>query len=193
MGRSYTNITLKGPERDAIEVALVNMKRQAVVTPTCDSLTVVFDAASEDQDGYVYDLASNLSRDLSCIALAVTNHDDSVLYFKVYDRGELIDTYNSCPSYFEDVEPLPPSGGNAELLCSLFARPGNATNVEEILCFDALADDADDRYVFESERHIDLIDALGLSRHAAGLGFEAVMAGELPEGLNLSDFRILTT
>lgn len=192
MGRFYTNITLSGPSGDAIEAAVRRMNRRAVVTPTVDAQTVVFDAASESQDGGVYELAAALSRDLACVALAVTNHDDSVLYYRVFDRGQLMDLYDSCPSYFEDVEPLPPTGGKADLLCCLLRQPGNTSRVEEILRFDTLADDAADRYVFESERHADLVDALGISRFADGFGFEAIMSGDLPKGLKLSDCRVLT-
>ncbi len=191
MGRFYTNITLKGPPRDTIEATLRGLKRRAIVTPTCDGVTVVFDAASEAQDGQVYELASTLSLDLSCLALAVTNHDDSVLYFRVFEGGQLIDSYDSCPSYFEDVEPMLPSGGDAALLCRAFARPGNTASIDEILRFDALADGAGDRYVFETERHADLVDALGLSRYAVGIGFEAVTAGQLPVGLSPSDCIVL--
>ena len=192
MGSFYTNITLCEPSGEAVEAAVRGLSRRAVVTPTVEGQIVVFDAASESQDGGLYELAAALSLDLACVALAVTNHDDSVLYFRVFDCGELIDSYDSCPSYFQDIDPLPPTGGNAGLLCSLFGRSGDVGRVDEILRFDALADEAADRYVFESERHADLADALGLSRYAVGVGFEAIMAGDLPKGLSLADCSVLT-
>jgi hypothetical protein len=192
MGRFYTNITLSGPSGDAVASALRGRNLRAVVTPTVNAKTVVFDAASESQDGGLYELAAALSLDLACVAFAVANHDDSVLYFRVFDNGELIDSYDSCPSYFQDIEPLPPTGGKADLLCGLFGQIDNAGQVEDILRFDALADEEAERYVFESERHADLSVALGLSHYAVGFGFEAIMTGDLPKGLNMSDCSVLT-
>lgn len=95
MGHFYTNVTLKGPTQDAIARTIAAQPRWALVSPSIGDKTVVYDRAGESQDGSIFEFAKHLSGELKCIALAVTNHDDSVLFYRLYDAGELIDNYNS--------------------------------------------------------------------------------------------------
>lgn len=46
-----------------------------------------------------HSVVRKLSLDLSCPALAVMNHDDSVMLYALYDRGELVDQYDSDPDF----------------------------------------------------------------------------------------------
>ncbi len=187
VGSFYTNITLRGTTQDQVAAFLAGRGRRAMVTPTSRELTVVYDADGEAQDGSIYELARALSDALGCVALAVMNHDDSVLYFQLFREGVRVDEYDSCPSYFEHRDPLPPAGGDAPRLCELFAAPGMADRVEDILRFDSIANEDEDRYVFEMERHADLVQALGLSDHAVGTGYDAIASGQVPRGLDLRD------
>jgi hypothetical protein len=185
MGNFYTNATLKGPDDLTVARALDRMRRVAGVAPTQGDLTVIFDRASERQDGSAYPFLEQLTRELDCLALYVTNHDDSVLYYRLYRSGEVIDNYDSCPNYFHG-EPVPPEGGNADVLCKAFGVPAARDTVHDILHFDRLApeNEGSDRYVWEVERHGALATALGLPLWAVGFGYTYLSKDDWPEGLS---------
>lgn len=195
LGRFYTNITLKGASQEAIIASLERQSLRAVVAPTRGDMTVVIEALSEAQDGAVNELARDLSQELGCVALSATNHDDSVFYFQLFNDGELLDDYNSSPSHFTASGPTQPSGGDAHLLCDIFRMPTAVNELEQALRFEPFADGADetdDRYVFECDRHVDLVRLLGLSTNAIGAGFNYIIDGSLPEGLTLAECEVLT-
>jgi len=149
---------------------------------TVGDYTVAFDSVCDEQDiDGIQALTSRLSRELRCSALAVIVHDDDVLGCFLYHDGELVDGYNSCPSYFDfdsTKEPTDPAGGNAERLCATFGV-SNQQEVESIL----RKRRGKGGYVFETERHRDLMRALSLPRFAVGTAFASFDRGEYPEGL----------
>src|SRR5262245_5085228 len=101
MGNFYANYTVRGASQDAIARALAG--RSAIVTPVRDGAAVVYDEESDGQDREVLGaVAARISRELRCTVLAVTNHDDDILWFRLYAAGELADEYDSAPGYFED-------------------------------------------------------------------------------------------
>ncbi len=184
MGNFYTNYTLRGPGQQAVAAALAG--RSAIVTPAKDGCVVVFDEASDEQNGEIIaELARRLSGELKCPLLAVLNHDDDILWYQLYLGGELVDEYDSSPNYFsapgENISP--PAGGDAQKLCVVFAVDAVA-KVEGILRKSAFADDG---YTFEVERHADLAGALGIPSFGVGMGFRYISSGELPEGLAEDD------
>jgi len=120
MGNFYTNITLRGPDKDAVLAVLRRDNRCAYVSQTRDHFTVVYDLETESQDEELLcHVAELLSREFACPALAVLNHDDDILIYHLYSRGEQVDSYNSAPGYFEGAS-TPPSGGNTALLIKTF-------------------------------------------------------------------------
>jgi hypothetical protein len=127
----------------------------------------------------------NLTKQLDCVALYVTNHDDSVLYYRLYRSGEVLDDYDSCPNYFEGA-PIPPKGGNALILCEAFRAMHMVDKVQEILHYDRYAkgNRKKRRYVFEVDRHRDLVEALNLSNYAVGFGYTYLAEDRWPEGLS---------
>jgi hypothetical protein len=157
MGNFYTNYTLKGPGHQAVASALAG--RQTIVTPNYNGCVTVFDEQSEHLDqAIISDLAERLSSQFDCPLLVVINHDDAILWLQLYVSGKLSDEYDSTPGYFEGGEESVPTGGDAKRLCSVFAS-GDASAVESILrksFFD------EGGYVFASQRHADLVGALGL-------------------------------
>src|SRR5262249_169019 len=158
MGNFYTNYTLRGPGTQAVIAALAG--RSAFVTPARDGCVVVFDEESDEQNtDVITGLASHLSRELRCSVLAVLNHDDDILWYQLYQNGELADAYDSSPGYFEPLaEPSVPTGGDAQKLCSAFGASAVA-EVETILrksSYDAGG------YTFAVDRHADLAHALGI-------------------------------
>lgn len=181
MGAFYGNITLKGPSQ--AEVAKSLRGRRAIVTPKVGDYTVAFDSVCDEQDiDGIQALSSRLSRELCCPALAVIVHDDDVLGYFLYQEGELADWYNSCPSYFDfgsTKEPAEPAGGSAEQLCAAFGA-ASPQALETIL----RKRPGESGYVFETERHRDLVAALSLPECAVGTAFESFGRGEYPDGLS---------
>src|SRR5262249_32549425 len=98
--------------------------------------------------------------------------------------GELTGWYNSSPSYFDfgsTDEPAAPAGGNAELLCSTF-RAGSPEQVEHIL----RQRPGKDGYLFETERHRDLVSSLSLPECSVGVASASFERDGYPEGLSRS-------
>jgi len=180
MGNFYTNYTLKGPTQEGVAAALRG--RKAVVTPAQNGCVVVFDEQSDEQDQeMIGQLASELSRKFACPVLAVLDHDDDILWYQLYLSGELADSYDSCPSYFDPTaEPASPAGGDAARLCSAFGSSdvGPAERILRKSSFD------DDGYVFAFQRHEDLTRAIGLPSYAVGTAYTNFERQEYPKGLS---------
>jgi hypothetical protein len=182
MGNFYTNATVRIADQKAVADGLKG--RAALVTPARDGCVVVFDEEADEQDlDVLADLGATLSRKFACPVLVVLNHDDDVLWFRLYARGTLIDEYNSAPALFDDdAEAAAPAGGNARVLCDAFG----STRYEEVEAV-LRKSSGDDGYVFAVDRHADLVQVLNLPSFAVGCGFKYARDGELPEGLAEDD------
>ena len=184
MGSFYTNVTLRTSDRDAVRAHLSDTGRHAYISPPVAGALVVFDQACEEQDPKELDqLASLLSKRCACPALAVMIHDDDILWYGLYEDGSLADEYTSAPDYFEGGD-APPAGGDAARLCAAFARPDVEAGIHAIL---HRAKASPDAYTFETERHTDIVKALGLPTAAVGTGYDYLDAGEMPPDLALQD------
>jgi len=189
MGAFYGNITLKGPSQGAVVETLSG--RRAIVTPKIGDYIVAFDSACDEQDiDGIQALTSKLTRKLRCHALAIIVHDDDVFGYFLYQDGDLTDWYNSSPSYFDfgsTDEPAAPTGGNAELLCATFGA-GRPEQLERIL----RQRPGKDGYVFETDRHRDLVLTLALPECSVGVAFASFERDEFPEGLSRSSMMRAT-
>jgi len=184
MGGFYTNYTLRGPTQKAVATALAG--RKAIVSPESCGCVVAYDEASDDQDlDAIASLASHLSGTLHCPVLAVIDHDDDILWYQLYENGELTDDYDSTPGYFDpNAQPSAPAGGDAERLCQAFGASDLAA-VEAVLrksSFDSGG------YVFAHERHADLVRALGIPEFAVLKAYASFERGEIPDGFSAQDF-----
>lgn len=178
MGSFYTNITLRGPDQDAVVNYLRALHRKAYVSPTLNGITVVYDQECEVQDPQILDsLAGQLSREFKCVAWVVANYDDDILSYKLYQSGYPIDEYDSTPGYFQGEE-KPPAGGSAQTLCSAFDSSRGTDVIETILrrpqadCVVAVA------------RHEELWRALGLPYFMSSLGYKYLDRAEALEGID---------
>ena len=181
MGAFYTNISLCGPSQEIVVQALKKRNRIAFVSPSEGNAVVVYDQKCDEQDtNLLAQLTSDLSRELQCPALAILNHDDDILFYQLYMKGESVDEYNSCPAYFDpNAEPSGPDGGDAEKLCGCFGGK-NVEAVERILRKSPFDDDG---YAFATDRHCDLASAAGLPMYSVGTGYGSIEYDELPDGL----------
>lgn len=189
MGSFYTNVTLRTASQTDVVAALKAEHRDAFVSSADNGCVVVYDRESEEQEPDVLKkLAGALSAKLKCAALAITNHDDDVLLYTLHEGGKLLDEYNSSPGYFESGPGDPPKGGDAKRLCKAFGT-ANVSGVEAVLrTKNAAGSDDDEGYVFESERHVALAEALGAPTIAVQAGFNYIEEGELPDGTDESSF-----
>jgi hypothetical protein len=182
MGSFYSNITLRFG--DQARVADLLRGRRGAVSPEVAGYMVVFDSECDDQNWPEIDaLVAGLSRDLNCVGLAILVHDDDVLYFVAYSGSAKIDEYNSSPSYFDFGATgglKPPAGGNAAALSAAFS--GDVTRIERVL----RRWSEDEPYVFESDRHSDLIAELGLPLFTVGTALGSFADGQVPEGIDPS-------
>jgi len=187
MGNFYTNITLKTTDSQRIATTLSQARRTALISPADRGFTVVFDEASEKQDVEVLgSLAIDLSRSCACPAIAVLNHDDDVLMYWLYDRGELVDEYNSDPAYFDDAGEPTPSGGDPTILAETLGVSISPGTLDRVLRTPAADDDA---FAFATDRHREFVSALGLPDFAVGTGYTYLEEGEAPPGLEISTLR----
>ena len=183
MGAFYVNYTLRGTTQAAV-VSVIG-GRSASVTAPRNGCVVVFDQASDDQDlGAIAELASSMSRSLRCVVLATVNHDDDILFYQLYETGELTDNYDSSPNYFDAAaEPSPPVGGDPRRLCEAFG----AADIQAVNGVLSKSSYDEDGYVFESERHTDLVDLLGIPNIVVGTTYADIQRGDLPTGWSLED------
>jgi Ankyrin repeats (3 copies)/Ankyrin repeat len=182
MGNFYVNYTLRGPSQ--VDVAKALSGRRARVTPVHEDCIVVYDEKSDKQDRKeITRLAKKLSKKLACPVLAVLNHDDDILWYRLYEKGKLTDEYDSTPGYWVDTTELsPPSGGDAEKLCAVFGgSPALVSDILRLSSFDS------ERYVFAVDRHLDLVKALGVSDYAVGTAYVSFDVDEAPPGLQRDD------
>ena len=181
MGSSYSNLTLRGADRERTIAALSEWGREAIVGPERDGAFVVFDEAAEQDPTTLSELAAQLTAELGGVALAATVYDDDVLYLALSRKGRVPDEYDSNPGYWDGSD-APPCGGNARLLSAAFGVPAARQRVEAILR------DADGEYrdEFATEHHAALARALGLPPECVGLGYKYVRRGDEPDLLRQS-------
>jgi hypothetical protein len=185
MGNFYANITLRTTEAGAVAQTLGYLRRRALVAPVRSGSTVVYDEAIETEGPEeLARLAGELSRRHACAALAVYIADDDVLWYALHRAGRLHHDYDSNPGYDSGAR-VPPKGGDARALAEAFGLPGRAGELEQVL----RAPSGEDGYVFEHERHAELVRLLELPDIAVATGYEYIEEGELPEGLEESDLR----
>ena len=184
MGSFYTNLTLKGPGPDEVIKFMNDQKRKTFVSPLVNGCVLVFDEKCEEQDPKVMAaFAGELSRQFKCLAWAVMNHDDDVLYYWLYQNGEKADEYDSTPWFWDESLPREPKGGNAPKLAAAFGAPNQAAKVEAILRKEAQSETG---YALATERHTELLQALNLPLLAAGQGYEYLMQGDYQGDFDLA-------
>lgn len=181
MGNFYTNFTVKTDDADAVANSLKAAGRKAFISPPSDGYVVVYEAESEGQSTQAIEAVGiALSQSLNCPVMAILNHDDDIFCYWLCDGGKIVDTFNSCPDYFDD-NISEDRGGDVELLCSLLQKPDAQTAVERIL------HGAD--YDFAFEQHEELCASLGLPQWAVGASYSDINNGGAPQDLPYEQIR----
>ena len=186
MGTTYANITLKGPKAQDILQELGNQGRSAFVSPTEDDLTTIYEMDSDEGDSIILtDLAEDLSGYFGCPALAVQTVDEELFRYWLYADGELLDTYESPAQSLnpEGRDAPKKQGGKPELLAQLFNNDATKEEIIDILH----CPDQDCGFSLAVDRHLSLVELLGLPMCSVGFGFCDLDSGEYPEDLDEED------
>lgn len=183
----YSNISVKGPSRQALIEYLSREKAVTYVSPSENGYTVVYPF---DPFETLEGCAAGISEHFQCPALAVVEFDDDIWLYWLYDNGLLKDEYNSDPSYGENVPRMPPSGGNAHILCAVLGAEGFESQVEKILRHqnDYTAALPIESFKMSSDLHADLVDLLGLPSCSVNTSHEYIEYDDEPGGLSRADF-----
>ena len=161
MGNFYTNVTVLGPGREEVAEFLRQRRWSAYVSPTRERQTVVYDALADEQDtDRLARVARDLSERFSCPAFAVLDHDDSELWFELYERGARTAAFDSS------------SGERTGLraLCSAWGRSGAVLPLQLLLVVPML---------FQSWRHGAIAKLLGLPPWSVNLGYRYLDEAEV--------------
>jgi hypothetical protein len=187
MGIFYTNITLKGARQQEVVDYLKRAQCQAYVSPATNDCIVVFDRVSDEDSVALRKLASNLSKEFQCPALAALVHDGDLFLYWLYKAGRLVDEYDSMPTYFQtDAEAAPPKGGNPEALCEAFRAQHALSDLQAIFkraTKAVLDDDWSEEHLIGDEIHDVIAQALGLPLFVVDTGFYSIQNDSLPEDL----------
>lgn len=144
-------------------------------------MTVFYDEKSDNQDDSEFrHVGETVSRDLGAPVFAVLNHDDDILAYWLFEAGNLVDEYNSCPGYFDGGDDTP-AGGNAAKLCAAFGVPAKTVDVDAIL--------RKKGFVFALERHLALAELLKIPLNYSCMGYRYTNQGELADGVSMSDLE----
>ena len=193
MGIFYTNVVLYGPDQSEIKDYLNKLNRISYISPTEDKFTVIYDQETEDQNtDVVRKLTEKLSNKFGCPALSSLVHDGDIFMYWLYDSGELLDTYNSIPGYFDTtIEKSMPEGGDAAKLCEAFDVPTSKNALNDIFKLverTNIDDDWSDEYLNGEDIHRELAQVLGMPPFAVNIGFYTIENDYLPDDLEHTDF-----
>lgn len=179
MGFFYTNIILYKVEQQPVADFLKNQGRPAYISPDKNDFIVVYDKATEDQNTRVLmGLTENLTKYFKCTALASLIHDSDIYMYWLYDKGQLLDTYNSLPGYFDPQgENILPTGGDVQLLCSAFQKQSALPKVQTIFAQVTRSIQSEDwagDFLQGEEIHLALIKALDMPSFGAYIGYKTL-------------------
>lgn len=184
MGSFYANVTVLGAERDAVS----DVCRKPAYLAVDGDVVVVF--ARDDDEGAIA-TRGEISERLGCVTLGVLVHDSDILAVEVFDRGRSVAEFAvPDPAAFFGFDPAE-LGDLASLgLDSADLGPGLGANAAPDASslvaalgrgdVASVASALTDEFVFAEDRHLALLDALGLPTFASGRGYR-YLAADAPD------------
>jgi hypothetical protein len=202
MGAFFTNCNVR--TTDIVKCAKVlksSISLRAVLTDSKNGWVAVYDEESESQDiNILRRLAKKLSAELKTVAIGILVHDSDIFQYLVFEKGELVDQFDSKPDYFgpvSDAQKKEWRGDFGKLLP--YATKGTAISdfkraaekefmVEEervgefskLLGIDPSRAKTGFKYMQETQHSFKLVHAKGYSLDQALLA-KAVSSGEVAE------------
>jgi hypothetical protein len=172
MGNFYTNITLKTSDREEVIEYMRVHGRACFVSPTSRGFTTVYDRIADEQDlRDLENLALDLSSRFQCIALAVLNHDDDILWLALAGNGNWLTQYQSDQIL----------SGSAWRLASAFNVPGLLPLIWVSMRWPII--------LFQIWRHSLIAWALGIPGSSVGFGYRYLSRGEHPSANDITEFE----
>ena len=101
MGKFYVNFSVKSTDQQKIAAVLRDSGRIAIVSPPQLGYVVVYDEETDRQAlSSIVQVGTLLSESVNAPVLAVLNHDDRILRYWLFEKGAIVDAYDSRPDYF---------------------------------------------------------------------------------------------
>ena len=173
MGAFYGSIHIRTENCDAVQTALNLVAKEAncrfLLGPSLSGWISVFPNDSGQNDRISAEIAKLLPNDIFHLIV----HDDDIFGYFFHRNGRLIDQYNSCPDYFEEVsdEDKQQCQGRPELFEDLLRKPEALGKLKALLIADKK-----NEFVFENERMAQFVELLGLQNALSS--YEHLQAGE---------------
>jgi hypothetical protein len=144
MGSFFGSVHIRTEDRDAVRKVLEQVakkqKARFLLGPALNGWVAVY----PDNNGQDVRVAAAIGGKLTADALYVMVHDDDIFAYSFYQRGELVDHYNSCPDYFDGVfdtegleeelgEEPAECGGRPEVFRHLLKSDGDLAELQALL------------------------------------------------------------
>jgi len=101
MGKFYVNFSVKSSDQQQVVDVLRDAGRVSIVSPPQLGYVIVYDEETDRQALSSIVLIGNLlSQSLNVPVIAVLNHDDRILRYWLFEKGAIVDAYDSRPDYF---------------------------------------------------------------------------------------------
>jgi hypothetical protein len=101
MGKFYVNFSVKSADQQKVVDILQDAGRVAIVSPAQAGYVVVYDEETDRQAlSSIVQVGTLLSESVNRSVLAVLNHDDRILRYWLFEKGAIVDAYDSRPDYF---------------------------------------------------------------------------------------------
>ena len=176
MGKFYVNFSIQSTDQQQIVSILQNAGRLAIVSPAQSGYVVVYDEESDSQAlPPIVQVGELLSKLVNAPTIAVLNHDDRILRYWLFEKGAIVDAYDSRPDYFnkffldlneEDDDEM------KDIDTTQISRPEKLKD-----CLKSNLDLAKtkkilrNKYPSETTRHRTLATELGLPDWSVGVGY----------------------
>ena len=183
MGAFYGSIHIRTENSAAVQKALDQLAKEAncrfLLGPPLNGWISVFPNESGQNDRISVEIAKRLPNDIFHLIV----HDDDIFGYFFFRDGKLIDQYNSCPDYFEEVsdEEKQQCQGKPELFQDLLVKPESLGKIQALLIADKK-----NEFVFEHERMAQFVESLGLQNALSS--YEYLQAGERDEIIGWKQF-----
>jgi tetratricopeptide (TPR) repeat protein len=158
MGTSFGSILIRTENFDAVRAALERVARdndcKFQAGPALRGWVSVFPSDGGQSNHLLAEIARHLKNDF----FHLTVHDDDIFSYLFYRDGQLLDEYNSCPDYFDEVteEEKEKCQGRPELFQDLLPDPKSLTTLKTLLAVGKT------KLTFESERMARFVELLDL-------------------------------
>jgi ankyrin repeat protein len=169
MGSFFTNYHVRNANAAACAKALTTLiSSRALVTDAKNGWTTVYDERSESQNIEVLrELAKGLSSKLKTAVIAMMVHDSDIFVYLIYEKGKLIDQFDSKPDYFGPVSEAQKKEWRGDF-AKVIPYAKKKASIQDFKRA------AEKEIVFEEDRAGEFSQLLGIEQSHARTGFKYV-------------------